>query len=69
MESLPKKIRNQISNVRKSGVQISRCEVFIFAGLLTNTYILLPIVFELFRKDTQTDFQILTNQQLNYLIR
>ena len=40
--------RKTISNVRKSGVQISMGEVFIFAGILTNTYILLTITINFF---------------------
>ena len=43
MKSLPKKSTKSISKVRKSGVQISRGGVFILAGVLTNTYILIPI--------------------------
>ena len=38
MKSLPKKSPKSISKVRKSGVQISRGEVFKLAGVLTNTY-------------------------------
>ena len=40
---LQKKSPKSISKVRKSGVQISRGGVFILAGVLTNTYILIPI--------------------------
>ena len=43
MKSLPKKSPKSISKVRKSGVQISRGEVFKLAGVHTNTYILIPI--------------------------
>ena len=42
--------RKSISNVRKSGVQISMGEVFILAGLHTNTYILLTITSNFFGK-------------------
>ena len=38
MKSLPKKSPKSISKVRKSGVQISMGEVFILAGVHTNTY-------------------------------
>ena len=40
--------RKSISNVRKSSVQISMGEVFILAGLHTNTYILLTITINFF---------------------
>ena len=43
MEMHQKKSPKSISKVRKSGVQISRGGVFILAGVLTNTYILIPI--------------------------
>ena len=42
--------RKSISNVRKSSVQISMGEVFILAGLHTNTYILLTITINFFGK-------------------
>ena len=45
---LQKKRRKSISNVRKSSVQISMGEVFILAGLHTNTYILLTITINFF---------------------
>ena len=45
---LQKKRRKSISNVRKSGVQFRGCEVFILAGLHTNTYILLTITINFF---------------------
>ena len=38
MKPLPKKSKKSVSNLRKSGVQISRGEVFILAGVHTNTY-------------------------------
>ena len=40
--------RKSIPNIRKSGVQISMGEVFILAGLHTNTYILLTITINFF---------------------
>lgn len=63
-ESFPKNLRNQISNVRKSGVQISRCEVFILAGLLTNTYILIPITSNFFGKILKQTFRFLLTNNL-----
>ena len=40
--------RKSISNVRKRGVQMSMGEVFILAGLHTNTYILIYITSNFF---------------------
>ena len=60
---LQKKSPKSISKVRKSGVQISRGGVFILAGVLTNTYILIPIGEDFSEKYPN---QITNCQRFNY---
>lgn len=39
----PEKFPKSLSNILTDSVQIRGCEVFILAGVHTNTYILIPI--------------------------